>query len=158
LVPTTNLSGIFLSTTLFGFIKLVFIELDLTSHMTAKELLFYFGILTAITAIALFIYLQKYEEEKWKIVTILVFCTILFNYTSFPYKSISIFIALWMFINSKKQSRYDIAYSVMFGLLLIPMRYNIFSTKDYDSLSFVNPIITISFILLIIYERFSKSR
>jgi hypothetical protein len=146
------LSGISHSATLLGLFKIIIFETNLASAIPIKDLLLYFVILSLVVGVILLIYFQKYEEERWKIVTILVFCIILFNYNSFAYKLISIFIPLWMFINNNKSSKYDALYSIMFGLLLIPMRYNIFATYDYDAITYLDPIIMIVFTMLIMYE------
>ncbi len=92
-------AGIFKSSTLFGLIKLIIMLFNLESVIELETLFTCFMILTILVGVMLYNFFIRFEQEKWKIVTILIFCSILFNYTSYGYKLISLFIPLWLFIN-----------------------------------------------------------
>ena len=87
--------------------------------------------------ISLFILLSGYvifiEKEFWKKVFLLVSVALLFPHASADYKLIYIFIPMFMFINSEKQGRFDLLYTVIFGLLLIPKPYYMFPKIISDS-------------------------
>jgi hypothetical protein len=151
-------SGIWNSVTLFGLLKLILMKLHLTS-IPPSTLLIYFELFTLCCGVFLFIYLQKYETELWKIVLILISCTLLFNYTSHIYRMISLLIPMWLFINKKQSSKNYIVYCLLFELLLIPMRYDLrVSGVHFDLSTASSPILMMIFVFLIIKERFDLIR
>ena len=84
-----------------------------------------------------FVFLSGYvffiEKELWKKIMLLVSAALLLPHVSADYKLIYIFIPMYIFINLEKKSRFDLFYAVMFGLLLIPKDYYLFSKIVSDS-------------------------
>lgn len=147
-------AGIHKSFSLFGLVKLLFIHFRLTDITTPSILLGYFGVFTVFVGVGIFIYLLKYENELWKIMFILVSYSILFNYTSFTYRSITLFLPLWIFINSKLDSKYYALYAYLFAFILIPMQYKVFVVdREVEIAAITTPIIILIMGGLIIYER-----
>ena len=152
--------GIVQSSTLFGLIKIfiILLNLDLMNHL--DKVFMYFSVLTIFVGIGLYFYLMR-ENDLWKIVLILTCCTLLFNYVSFAYRMIHLFIPLWLFLNHKEKSKYDLQYCFLFALLLIPMGYRIFPHAmhgSYDIAAVLNPLLMISLIVLIIKENLISIR
>jgi len=113
-----------------------------------------------IIALVLFGIVATYIVVKldmlWKKVALLVFSMILLPQVSFDYKLIHFFLPLMLFVNTGQPSRFDRAFSIMFGLLLIP--------KDYLQLGhgisiavFLNPLLMLGITALIVFERFERS-
>lgn len=76
------------------------------------------------------------EKVFWKQVTLLTSSMLLLPYLIYDHKLIFLFIPLWLFINSKEKSSFDLAYTILFALLFIP--------KDFifiNSVAFKNPML-----------------
>jgi hypothetical protein len=149
-------AGVRKSTTLFGLIKIGFLQFELTHLIDVKKVLYCFYALIFICGILIFIFLMKYETELWKIVFILIALTVLFNYTSFVYRLISMLLPIWLFINKEEKSKYDYIYASLFGVMMIPLYYSIkVRSVDFDFSAILIPILLIIFIALIVKERFN---
>jgi hypothetical protein len=149
-------AGVSKSTTLFGLIKIGFLQFELTHLIDVKKVLYCFYALIFICGILIFIFLMKYETELWKIVFILIALTVLFNYTSFVYRLISMLLPIWLFINKEEKSKYDYIYASLFGVMMIPLYYSIkVRSVDFDFSAILIPILLIIFIALIVKERFN---
>ncbi len=97
------------------------------------------------------LYIIFIEKEEWRKVALVTFSLILFPFVTGDYRLIMLFIPLWMFINSNEQSRYNVLYAILFGLLLIPKDYYII--RDWISISvIINPILIIIFMTFLINE------
>ena len=81
------------------------------------------AIFSAVAAYVLFI-----ERELWKQITVLTIAMLILPQFSADYRLIYIFIPLLIYINIDKRPHLDIAYLIVFGLLLIPKSY-FFLTK-----------------------------
>ncbi len=71
---------------------------------------------------------------------------------TFDYKMIHLYIALMLFLNSQKQSQYDILYAILFGLLLIPKDYFIIQS-DISIAVFLNPLLMLMIAGTILLDR-----
>lgn len=108
--------------------------------------------LTSIT-----IFFTWKENTFWKKIALLTCFMIVSNYLAFDYKLIFLFIPIWLFINEKEKSNFDLLYTILFGLLLIPKRFflNLIGSKGLLLFSVVvNPFILLGIMGLIIYEQF----
>ena len=76
---------------------------------------------------------------------------------AFDYKLIFLFIPLWLFVNAEEKTKFDLIYTILFALLLIPKRFFLVlgpGVFKWFSLSLVtNPLIMIIFVGLIIFEQ-----
>ena len=118
---------------LFTLAKIYFIQ---TNQIASVDMARFLGayIKTAlILLIPFFGYVLFIEKEPWKKVMILFSAALLMPQLSADYKLIHLFIPMFMFINSDKESRFDLFYMVMFGLLLIPKDYYLFPKIMSDS-------------------------
>lgn len=115
------------------------------------------------------------EKTFWKQITLLTLFMLLVPQLLFDYKLIFLFVPIWLFVNSKSPSKFDLIYTVLFGLLFIPKNIVITNPQDalilahllpstsahwgYLSLSiFINPLIMLLFMALIISEQFSAGK
>jgi len=116
------------------------------------RVLFYLYLpVTLLIAGATTLHLLFFEKEAWKRVALVTFILIICPYVTADYRLVMLFIPLWMFINSNKQTNYNVVYAILFGLLLIPKDYYII--RDWISISvIINPLIIILFIVILFRE------
>lgn len=97
------------------------------------------------------------EKVFWKQISLLTLYMLLIPQIIFDYKLIFLFIPIYLFINAKEKSRFDLTYIILFGLLLIPKHYFIIDLLDHMNKltlsAIINPLIMIIFIGLIIFEQ-----
>jgi hypothetical protein len=131
---------------------------DLKSFVNIYDYVSYF-----ITAVTLFFVWR--EKIFWKQLTLLICNFLLLPYLTYDYKLIFLFIPLWLFVNEEKKSKFDLAYIILFGLLLIPKNIIILlplikgSSDNWISFSAIaNPIVIILLTVLIIYDQFRKQK
>ncbi len=135
---------------IFTLLKIFFIETNLLQYINIGEFL---GIYIKI-AMIVFLFFAAYvvflEKEFWKKVAILVIAMLILPQVSADYKLIHIFIPLFLFINSSKQSRLDWTYLIMFGLLLIPKDYYILPKVLSDGGADISVSVIINILILMI--------
>ncbi len=104
----------------------------------------------------IFYYILRFENVVWKQLIILISAGIILFNCSYDYKMISLLLPLLAYIEDRSKSRYDMIYSICFGLLFIPKKiyiYNeIFSIISVSSIA--NQALMIIIIWFIIKERF----
>lgn len=108
--------------------------------------------------VLLIIYLFKYQRVFWKQISLIVFSTFLLPHVSYDYKLIFILIPIMAFITSKDQSRFDLIYATLFGLMIVPKTFWIIAGEGPDSIwvgSLLNPLILTLFSFLIISDQSS---
>ena len=101
------------------------------------------------------IYIIAKEKKMWKIAALLVIAINFLIPLSGDYRLLSIFIPLAFFVNEEKQSKYDLVYVILFGLLLIPKNYFIIPQMTAQGLSIsviLNPLLMLTLGGLIIKE------
>lgn len=104
------------------------------------------------------------ETLFWKKITLLTFLMLLLPYITGDYKLIFLFVPIWLFLNTEEKSKFDLIYTVFFGLLLIPKKMFMFfaHTQAISKLVtfgvLINPIIMLIFIGLIIFEQILKRK
>lgn len=151
--------GMFGGSSLFMMMKLFFTRLtfpELISTNLLTKIYSYSSML--VTPIILFFTWR--EKMFWKQISMLSLYMLTMPYLVNDYKLIFLFVPIWLFVNSKEKSKFDIVYSILFGLLFIPkniiIQYHMPLEDLWFSLSIViNPIIMIIFMGLIIYEQFA---
>jgi hypothetical protein len=74
---------------------------------------------------------RKSQKLFWKKLALLVFVMNVITPTSGDYRLLNLFIPLAFFINESKSSKFDLAYLLLFGLLLIPKNYFITGLPPY---------------------------
>jgi len=100
------------------------------------------------------------EELQWKQAALLVCATILFTPVSNDYKLLALFLPLWLFINyGAEENRFAGLYAVLFGLLLIPKEYPLFTSGVAGTVALsvvANPLLLLLLCSCIISESFAK--
>jgi len=124
-------------------------------NLVSKALYVYLPIV-ALLVIAIIAYSVFIEKEFWKKVLLLFICSIIFPPHSADGKLLVLFIPLWLFVNSKKKSKTDIIYAVLFGLILIPKNYFQFlvptGCMHFNIAIILNPLILLLMATIIIAE------
>lgn len=155
--------GMGYASSLFMPLKLIFCKLTATPIISPILLSkVYDGFCFVITAITIFFVWR--EKSFWKQLTLLICNFLLLPYITYDYKLIFLFIPIWLFVNDKNKSNFDLFYTVLFALLFVPKNIVISmphslsaSMTPWFSLSIIiNPVIMIVLSLLIIYEQFHK--
>lgn len=145
------------SSSLFILLKFMLCEFNKILSTVSLDKI-YMPISLTIAAITAFFTWR--EKLFWKQITLLTLIMILLPYVSSDYKLIFLFVPIWLFINEKAASKFDTAYTILFGLLMIYKPLMIFSVHAYKLTQLVtlgiivNPIIIMLFIGLIIFEQF----
>lgn len=143
-----NSSSIFMALKFFFCFKSQLISPILLIKIYSTILLFLTGIIS---------YFTWKEKVFWKQITLLTLYSLSVPFVIFDYKLILLFIPLWLFVNTEKQSKFDVFYIILFGLLLIPKKaIPVISFTEIFFVPFsniINPIIMLVFMGLIIYEQ-----
>lgn len=119
-----------------------------------------YSVLNIIMTLAVLFFTWK-EKVFWKRIALLTFYSLLMPYVVYDYKLIFLFIPIWLFVNSKEKTKFDLIYTILFALLLIPKKIlpviSLAGPLKWFSLSLVaNPLIMLIFIGLIITEQFRQ--
>lgn len=88
------------------------------------------------------------ERLYWKKITVLTTLMLLFPYFTCDYGFIYFFVPVWLFVNSEEKSKFDLVYSILFSLILIPKPFIVF----------LNPIIMLLLLALILFDRHEKTK
>lgn len=147
-------SGMSNSSSLFMALKLIFC--NYTKIVTVENLLnIYKYISLFLTGATLFFAFK--EKIFWKKISLLTLYMMVVPTLVFDYKLIFLFVPIWLFVNAKEKSKYDVIYIILFALILIPKRFLLVGFIKFLIFSvMVNPIIMLIFMGLIIFEQFSK--
>ena len=114
-----------------------------------------------VGAAAIFVGLVVYavfrETERWKVVLLATVPWLVLPYVSFDYTLIQLYFPLVFFLNSRRVSRWDVAYVALFGLLLMPVDYYYFFPDNnilhYPSISvIIYPASLVALVLLAILD------
>lgn len=145
------------TSSLFTAMKLVFV--NYTSILSSVKLEKLYNYLSLII-LAITIFFTQREKIFWKKVTLLTLLMLLLPYIIDDYKLIFLFVPIWLFVNSHEKTKFDLVYSILFGLLMIPKKFFILLLRVgyFTQLTtfgiVVNPILMMLFIGLIIFEQF----
>lgn len=153
-----NVIGMFAGSSIFMALKLLFTRLSLTPLISTVMLTKMYDAFSLLAAPVILFFTWR-EKIFWKQISLLSFYMLSIPYMVNDYKLIFLFVPIWLFVNTKEKSRFDLAYIILFGLLLIPKNIIIANyipkVYIYFSISIIlNPIIMIIFISLIIFEQF----
>ncbi len=145
---TTNSTSVFFALKLFIFSM----KSSVSTYLLVKVYGFISFVLTALT-----VFFTWKEKVFWKKITLLTLYTLTVPYVVFDYKIIFLFIPIWLFINQEEKTEFDLIYTILFGLLLIPKKF--FWFFGFHILSvYLNPVIILSFMGLIIFEQFKLKK
>jgi hypothetical protein len=142
--------GLFLGNSIWGGLK--FISIWTNSPLIVGPSTY--TRLSIIVLIAISFYIIFIENSFWKKTALAVCSLNLLPVVSGDYKLLHLFIPLFLFINTSKQSKYDMVYVVLFGLLLIPKGYYHLPTLPEANIAILlNPVLMLLMVLLIIFGR-----
>lgn len=149
-------------TSLFPAVKLLFCKRTLQpfiSIFSVAKLYDYFMLF--VTGLTIFFTWK--EKVFWKQIALLTCNMLMVPYIVGDYKLIFLIIPIWLFVNAKEKSRFDLAYAILFSLLLIPKNIIIVThlashtASPFFSLSIIiNPLLMVSIFCLIIFEQFRR--
>jgi hypothetical protein len=114
----------------------------------------YYIVLALIAFVLTSLFIICKEKEFWRRVSLLVFMMLLLPQLTHDYKMIHLYIAMMLFLNSQKQSPYDMLYTILFGLLLIPKDYLLLQ-GDISIAVFLNPLFMLMIAGTILLDRTS---
>ncbi len=150
---TAYMSGVKNSSSLLGFVKLIMIALHLENTISTNVVMHWYKISSLVIGSVLFVYLLKFENEKWKISMFLASYFVLFIYSSFDYKLLIFFIPLWLFINSNEKSKYDFVYCILLALIMVPKHFLISINNNIsDSGALLNPALMLLICAMMVVE------
>ncbi|MDD1444181.1 DUF2029 domain-containing protein, partial [Dolichospermum sp. ST_sed3] len=160
LYSNANNVGMFGSSSLFMALKLLFTRHLLPFFISTGFLVKIYGFLSLAITVAIIFFAYK-EKTFWKQITLLTLYMLLVPYIIIDYKLIFLFGPLWLFLNSKEKSDFDLKYTILFGLLLIPkniIKYTpwFFQGACFSASILINPLLIIYFMYLIISEQSSN--
>lgn len=152
--------GMFFCASLFSMLKLFLCKLTYTPIVSQGLLSkLYSYLCLVITAITIFFTWR--EKIFWKQISLLTCSMLLLPYVVFDYKLIFLFIPIWLFVNEKSKSKFDLIFAICFGLLFIPKNIVIthtttsYTATKWFSLSvIITPLLLLSIFGLIIFEQF----
>jgi hypothetical protein len=151
LQPHPDINGLSIIFSLKILIKLFQLKIDTGSSYFIYNVT---GFCIAIYG-GIFYYILRFENVVWKQLTILISAGIILFNCSYDYKMISLLLPLLTYIEDRSKSRYDMIYSICFGLLLIPKKIFIHAIFAGLSISNItNQALMIIIIWFIIRERF----
>jgi len=143
------------------FVNAVMIYLKINTPANLDRFMSFYLVLSPLVFMFISACVVLLRMELWKKVALLVFSMLLLPNISVDYKLMSVFLPLYLFINSRNATRFDFLYSLLFGLLLIPKDYYIpavdkiiihFSIVSVTS----NIVILITMFCLILNEEISR--
>jgi len=175
-------SGLTFASSLYLPLKWAFCQVSSHPLLPVDVFVKFYNILWNIVTIVIAFFTWR-EKIFWKKISLLTFYMLLMPYLVYDYKLIFLFIPLWLFVTEKESSKFDLIYTILFGLLFIPKNIVFFNSealKDPHLLYFLtggsdfvahhihwsqislsailNPLIMLLFVGLIIAEQFHKKK
>ena len=145
-----SVMGLHFNTSLYGAITILGKKFTFLSIVIK-----YYTVLALIAFVLVSLFIVLAEKEFWRRVSLLFFMMLLLPQVTFDYKMIHLYLALMLFLNSQKQSQYDIVYTILFGLLLIPKDYFLIK-PDISIAVLLNPLLMLMIAGTILFERTSR--
>ena len=150
--------------TLYGLLKLIVFIFNKTASITdvtlkkVMTIYSYYNKIQIVLFLIITVYILYIEKQLWKKITLLVIAMNLLPYVSADYKLINFFIPLYIFINKKEKSKFDLVYLILFSFILIPKNYfsTVWHLPDTSLAIFLNPIFMIVLGLLIITDGLNR--
>lgn len=170
--------GLTFTSSLFYPLKWLFCKIGEVPLLSTIKFVYYYNIFYKFAVVAIVFFTWR-EKVFWKQITLLTTSMLLLPYLIYDHKLIFLFIPLWLFVNAKEKTKFDLAYTLLFALMFIPKNI-IFINKlaahhpellgflansndfmahqlywSFISLSvLINPIILLTLFLLIVIEQF----
>lgn len=159
-VYSVGMNGLTHSHTIWSIISLV--KLVTKSKISLNSLLMPYSLVAICFFVIISLYIIFFEEIAWRKVTLLIFSMILLPFNSSDYTLIHVYLPLVIFLISGK-IKHSFVYTLLFGLLLIPLDYYYFvlpkvsyAGPDVSISVVIYPLIMLVIIFSIILEGFMK--
>lgn len=147
---------------LFTMSKLIFCKCAyhpiISTFLLAKIYDYFFALMTIIT-----IYFVYREKLFWKQITLLTCNMLMLPYVIGDYKLIFVMVSIWLFVNVKEKTNFDLIYTILFSLLLIPKNIIILThlsgptaSRFFSLAIIINPLLILSIFCLIIFEQIKE--
>ena len=107
----------------------------------------------ALVAAAGIVYFVFREKALWKKTALLVSAMTLLPFVSGDYRLIHFLIPLFLFIDEKEDSGFDLAYAALFGLLLVPKHWYYFYGTEISVSALLTPLLILALLWCIIGEQ-----
>lgn len=159
-VYLNNNNGLDHSSSLFPALKLIFVKFHAVPLISLQALdKIYICLCWILTGITMFFVWR--EKTFWKQITLLICNMLLTPYSTYAYKLVFLFLPIWLFVNENKQSKFDFAYMLLFGLLFIPKNVLINFPNLNQAINppmfsleiFINPLLLLLLSGLIVFEQ-----
>ena len=146
--------GLYFGNSLWGPVKLMIIGSGIKCTPALATKVYSISVMILFAFISVYIIFK--EKIFWKKIALLVFSMNLFPFVSGDYKLIHIFLPLFLFINYENEERFDLLYSILFGLLLIPKAYVHYRVNpEITSSIIISPLLMAFFTIVIISQGLS---
>ena len=157
-----NPFGMRCGSSLYMAMKLLFTRLSVSTLALTPLLVKVYNYLSVIITL-ITVYFAYREKIFWKQMSLLFLYMLLIPYLTNDYKLIFLFVPIWLFVNAKEKTRFDLAYTILFALLLVAknvvIAYKLGGSDLWFSLSLIiNPLIMIIFMGLIIYDQITSAQ
>lgn len=103
-----------------------------SSHPLLKTIVFtnFYNIFFIIMSVITIFFVGR-EKVFWKQITLLTLFMLMMPYLIYDHKLIFLFIPLWLFVNAKEKSKFDLIYTILFALLFIPKNLIILNSPAF---------------------------
>ena len=148
---------------------------EIVYRLAVSDVLYYYTLISVVTAGLLALYVLLVKQELWQDVMIIVIMLVMLPAVSGDYRLIFFYLPLFVFLSKSKQESRDRTYTILFGLLFIPKNFfflpqtklyafECFHDKPcgtvvaggYSVMSLLNIIILVSFLGLVIWDKRRK--
>lgn len=157
----SNGNGLYANSSLFMPLKLLIFSLNLQNIINNVILVKIYSVISSVITLTTIFFVWK-EKVFWKQVSLLTLCALVTPYIMIDYKLLFLFIPMGLFVNAKEKTKFDLIYTILFALLLIPKNITILSQLAWGSMFslsvVVNPLIMLLFMGLIIFEQFYNKK
>lgn len=150
---------------LYMALKLLLCRLTVPPIMTTNLLVKIYSWISFVLA-GVIIFFAWREKIFWKKITLLTLSMLLLPYLVNDYKLIFLFVPMWLFVNAEEKSKFDLLYSVLFALIILPKNLVILQSVNvientarlYKTGVAISPLLMLIFIGLLIYDQFYKKK
>jgi hypothetical protein len=137
----------------------LWVLVELPSYLAVRPITHWQTTLYEAAAALIFILLSVHvvfrETERWKRVLLVMVPALLLPFVSADYTLIQLYFPLVFFLNTRRVSRWDVEYVILFAVLLIPVDYYYSAIPRGDVVSIsivVYPVAMLALVLLAIWD------
>lgn len=153
--------GMYYASSLYMMLKLFLCNITSTPIVNVVLLTKIYDYFSCVATVMTIFFVWR-EKIYWKQLTLLICNFLLLHWITYDYKFIFLFVPIWLFISVKEKTKFDLVYTILFGLLFIPKHIVVANpttglfVKHFSLSIIINPILLTILCGLIIYEQFCK--